>query len=145
MLEEALIVLDNGSNVYAPLAPPSRFSMTFATTYARILRLTISLALIFIGLLYGTTLLHITVRMFTTQWLAVLDPAISLVSHGRCIIQNTVPLNTKSVRWWRRFGWRRRKTGIWTGLSGRLHWQLIKLNDLKKHLFTVGTNENRFW
>jgi hypothetical protein len=30
-------------------------------------------------------------------------------------------------------------------LSGRLHWQLIKLKDLKKHLFTVGTNENRFW
>jgi len=62
LLEGALSVLGAESDVYVTLAPPPTYSATFVTTYARILRRTISPALISIG-----TLLRITARMSTTQ------------------------------------------------------------------------------
>ena len=61
-LEGALSVLGAESDVYVPLAPPPTYSTTFVTKCARILRRTISPALISIG-----TLLRITARMSTTQ------------------------------------------------------------------------------
>jgi hypothetical protein len=62
MLVEVSSVLDAGSDVCVPLAPPPISSTTFVTTFVRILRRTISPAPISIGCSFGTILLRITAR-----------------------------------------------------------------------------------
>ena len=100
MLEGALSVLGTGSNVYVPLAPPPTYSVTFATTCARILRQTISPAQISTRCSFGTTFtahhsayVHNTVtgRVGPTNFSQHSHPHVSaLASSRRACIQGSL-------------------------------------------------------